>query len=110
MEFPIYLPAAAKDIKDFLDFMVFLNRLAYRWFQGHFRYGDPNRRQKYFSRLETEVDIYKIGDLSKGIKPGNLEQLLNIAVYCYLESKAPENPNFHFDSTVDSATRKEFGI
>jgi hypothetical protein len=48
-------------------------------------------------RLELELKEYKI--------TGNNEHLLNVAVYCWLESMAPENKRFHFDATVDSATR-----
>lgn len=73
------------------------NRLAV----GEFRYGSPNRRQKYMSRLEKELEAYK--------ESGNREQLINIANYAILESIAPEHPQAHFDNTVASATRHRFG-
>ena len=49
-------------------------------------------------------------ELRAYIQDGNFEQLLNIAVYCFLESAAPENPKLHFDPTADSVTRAEFGV
>jgi len=36
----------------------------------------------------------------------NAEHLINIANYAHLECYAPEHKRFHFDNTVDSATRK----
>jgi hypothetical protein len=53
------------------------------------------------TRLLKEVQHYKAN--------GNFEQLLNVAVYCFLESSAPENKKFHFDATVDSVTREREG-
>jgi hypothetical protein len=75
----------------------FLQHLANRIMQGHCRYGSPNKAKRYMRRLELELKEYKI--------TGNNEHLLNVAVYCWLESMAPENKRFHFDASVDSATR-----
>lgn len=65
--------------------------------QGHVRYGAPDRRKKYMTRLFLELKAYK--------KTGNVEQLYNIANYCILESIAPENKKFHFYALADSVTR-----
>jgi hypothetical protein len=78
--------------------MMFLQMLTNRYVVGDFRYGKPKRKKKYLSRLRREVEAY--GDT------GNMEHLLNAAVYCWLESEAPENDKFHFDNTVDSVTRQ----
>jgi hypothetical protein len=80
--------------KAFLDFV---QKMANRLMQGYCRYGGPDKRHKYLSRLELELKEYK--------KTGNAEHLINIANYCHLECFAPENKRFHFDNTVDSATR-----
>jgi hypothetical protein len=82
-------------------FKLFLQRLTNRRAQGWARYGKINRRQRYMSRLIAEAQAYK--------KSGNREQLLNIAVYCFLESYAPENLKAHFDNEIGSVTRKKFG-
>lgn len=78
-------------------FKEFIQRMANRLMQGFCRYGGPDRRQKYMTRMILEVKAYK--------KSGNAEQLLNIANYCHLEMYAPENKKFHFDNAVKSATR-----
>ena len=86
-----------------VEFKAFLQQVVNRKCVGALRYGDkPNRRKQYMSRLKKELEVYK--------KTGNFEQLLNIAVYAFLESAAPENRKFHFDATVESATRGEFGV
>lgn len=82
-------------------FVQFLQALSNRRGQGHARYGAPRKEQNYLSRLKAEVKAYK--------KTGNCEHLYNIAVYCWLEKHSPENAKFHFDTTVDSVTRKKFG-
>lgn len=71
--------------------------MANRLMQGQCRYGEPKASQNYFTRLMMETKAYK--------RTGNQEHLINIANYCVLESIAPENKKFHFDNTVDSATR-----
>jgi hypothetical protein len=82
-------------------FNQFLQRMANRISVGHIRYGIPDSRKLYMSRLETELAAYK--------KSGNMEHLWNIANYAFLESYAPEHKSHHLDSTVESATRKKFG-
>jgi len=79
-------------------FRGFVNKMSKRIAQGHARYGHPNKDKKYMTRLVLEVNAYK--------KTGNLEHLINAANYCFLEHLEPENKRFHFDATVDSATRK----
>ena len=78
-------------------FKMFAQTMLNRLYVGDLRYGPPDRRQLYASRLYKEVEAYK--------KSGNAEHLLNIANYCVLEWIAPEHKNHHFDNTVDSATR-----
>ena len=75
----------------------FLQQMLNRLIVGNLRYGEPNRRKKYFSKAIFEIKAYK--------KTGNREHLLNIANYCILESLEPENIKFHFDNTVESVTR-----
>jgi len=53
------------------------------------------------TRLSKELKAYR--------KDGNIEQLLNIAVYAFLESVAPENPKIHWNAAADSVTRGEMG-
>jgi hypothetical protein len=82
------------------NFAGFLQAVLNRRVVGGLRYGDrPQRRQKYLTRLKKELRAYAAN--------GNFEQLLNIAVYCFLESETPENKKFHFDATVESVTREE---
>ena len=69
--------------------------------QGHCRYGYADKSQRYMSRMLKTMTTYR--------RTGNAEYLLDIANYCVLEYLAPENPRFHYDPTVDSSTRKEFG-
>ena len=80
-------------------FSRFLQQMTNRRGVGYLRYGLVRHRQGYMSRLEKELAVYKC--------TGNREQLLNIAVYAFLESYAPENSKYHFDNTVKSATRKQ---
>jgi len=80
-----------------LEFQAFLNGMSKRIAQGKARYGDPNRDKKYLDRLLLEAKAYK--------KTGNMEHLINVANYAWLESVAPQNRKFHFDNAVDSATR-----
>lgn len=84
------------------SWMWFLQLLTNRRVLGALRYGDkPTKKQRYMSRMQKELDAYK--------ETGNMENLLNIAVYCWLESEAPENKKFHFNPSIDSVTRREFG-
>lgn len=53
------------------------------------------------TRLSKELKAYR--------RSGNAEQLMNIAVYAFLESAAPENKLIHWDAAADSATRSEMG-
>ena len=79
-------------------FQDFTQKMANRIMQGFCRYGGPGKEQKYLTRLSLELRAYK--------KSGNAEHLINIANYAHLECYAPEHKRFHFDNTVDSATRK----
>jgi hypothetical protein len=75
----------------------FMQQMVNRIIQGEARYGPPKKEQNYMTRMIMEVKAYK--------RTGNREQLVNIANYAYLESICPENPKFHWDSTVPSVTR-----
>lgn len=90
------------NIHEMESLKVFLQGMINRRFVGGLRYGIPARRKRYLTRLSKELRAYR--------KTGNLEQLLNIALYAWLESYAPENKNFHWDPTVDSVTRDEMGV
>lgn len=92
---PESLPWSKEDI----EFQFFLQMMVNRKLVGGIRYGAIQKRQKYMTRLEKELKAYK--------KTGNSEQLINIAVYAFLESFAPENKKFHFDANAKSVTRKE---
>ena len=75
----------------------FFQAMIKRLIVGEIRYGPAKKEQKYMTRLRLELNEYK--------KKGNMEQLINIANYALLESMAPENGKFHFDSAVESVTR-----
>jgi len=81
-------------------FRVFLQHVVNRKAVGGLRYGRIDPNQHYMTRLEKELKVYK--DKRTG---GNREQLLNIAVYAFLESYAPEHPHPHNDPYAKSATR-----
>ena len=95
----LYTPMDLVFNQEWVDFKIFLQYLVYRKYVGGLRYGPINKKQKYLSRLKKELAQYN--------KTGNFEQLLNIAVYCFLESEAPENKKFHYDPTVGSVTRND---
>ncbi len=99
----IHIPDAVRlDPQTTVNFRAFLQGMTNRRVVGALRYGDvPNSRKKYLSRLKKELKAYE--------KEGNFEQLLNIAVYCFLEGNAPQHPNLHFDPFAESVTRTEFG-
>jgi hypothetical protein len=78
-------------------FREFATKMVKRLAQGFARYGAPDRRKKYLTRLVLELRAYR--------KTGNAEHLYNIANYAHLESIAPEHPKFHHESGVDSVTR-----
>lgn len=78
-------------------FWRFIQRMADRLVQGHYRYGKADPQQKYMSRLEREVKEYRL--------TGNREHLLNAANYCFLESVYPEHTKTGYDPTVESVTR-----
>ena len=86
----IHLPYADK-------FREFVNCQTKRLAQGRARYGLPDRRYRYMTRLDTELKAYR--------RTGNMEHLINIANYAVLESIEPENRRFHFDNGVGSVTR-----
>lgn len=84
------------------DFRGFLQAIVNRRCVGAMRYGDEARSKKrYMTRISKEMRAYRAS--------GNFENLLNIAMYCFLESQAPENKKFHFDPYAVSATRGSMG-
>lgn len=72
-----------------------------RMYVGNIRYGDGSKKQRYMSRMETEMAAYR--------KSGNGEHLFNIVNYAFLEWIFPENSSFHVDTNAESATRSKFG-
>lgn len=88
--------------KESIEFQWFLQLMQNRRLVGGMRYGPINYRKKYMTRLKKEFKAYQ--------ETGNAEQLINIAVYAFLEFYAPENKKFHFDNKVDSVTRGEMGL
>ena len=82
-------------------FQDFIQKMANRIIQGHYRYGHPNKDQNYMTRIGLELKAYRYY--------GNIEQLYNIANYCWLESQAPENSKFHCDTAALSVTRFKLG-
>jgi len=85
-------------IREEVEVEFFLKLFVNRFAVGNLRYGRPNRRKQYLTRLRKELRAYG--------KTGNMEQLLNVAVYAMLESMCPQHRAFHFDNSVDSVTRK----
>jgi hypothetical protein len=95
----LYIPK--KGNVDYLDeFLSLIQKAIYRFFQGFFRYGPARKSKRYLTRLKKELAKYE--------ETGNCEHLLNIMVYSGLEAIKPENDKFHFDPTVESATRYLF--
>ncbi len=85
-----------------VEFRAFLQAVVNRRCVGALRYGDtPRAYQRYMMRLSMEFRAYKHN--------GNFEHLLNIAVYAFLESFAPENKKLYFDPAAASATRAKLG-
>ena len=103
MDIVLKIPDSIKlDIQTTANLIGFLQAIVNRRSVGALRYGDkPTSTQKYFRRMQMELRKYQ--------ETGNFEQLLNIAVYCFLESEAPQNKKFHFDPSAASATREKLG-
>ena|SRR5438477_10988092 len=85
--------------KETTEFNWFLQLMQNRRLVGGLRYGPANRKKKYMTRLGKELTAYT--------KSGNAEQLINIAVYAFLEFYAPENNKYHFDNNAKSVTRRK---
>ena len=75
----------------------FMQAMISRLAQGHYRYGVPNRREKYLTKIKLEIEAYE--------KQGNIEHLFNAANYCLLETIAPEHKKSHADPYAPSVTR-----
>lgn len=75
----------------------FLQKMVNRLIVGHERYGPPDKKKKYLKRIELELRAYK--------RSGNLEHLVNMANYCFLEHEAPQNSKAHEDKYASSVTR-----
>lgn len=95
IEIPDSMGVSARELREFRAFLQSMtNRLAV----GEQRYGKPNYRKAFMTKLGKELAAYR--------SAGNFEQLLNVAVYAFLESYAPENRKLHWDAAVDSVTRQ----
>jgi hypothetical protein len=97
MDITILWPDKLKHIPNRQAFADFTQKQVNRLLQGFCRYGGPDKRRRYLTRMEHELAAYK--------STGNAEHLYNLANYCSLECYAPQHPRFHFDNTVGSATR-----
>lgn len=84
-----------KRVKD--GYKEFVEGMSKRLAQGHARYGVPDKRKMYMTRLEIEVREYR--------RTGNCEHLYNAGNYALLESLEPENKKFHYRPEVGSVTR-----
>lgn len=85
------------NLRGWFSSIQFFNSQINSLIQGGYRYGKGSREQKYLTRLHIELQKYE--------DTGNKEHLINVANYCILESMYPEHENFHYDDTVESATR-----
>jgi hypothetical protein len=92
-----YAEYLAVPVEEHREFVAFLQKMMNRRQVGHLRYGVIKKRQRYIHRLQKE--------LAKYIETGNMENLLNIANYAFLESYCKEHPTFHSDSAAESASR-----
>lgn len=93
----LYLTSIPSDRKELAELKIFLQRILDRKTLGGLRYGAIQKKQRYLTRLQLE--------LTKYVATGNQEHLLNVAVYSFLETYAPEHPDAHLDNTAPSATR-----
>lgn len=87
--------------RDLIDFRAFFQQVLNRAGVGNVRYGEIDTRKRYMTRIGKELRAYR--------RTGNVEHLLNIAVYAWLESVRPEHRKQHWDATAESATRAEMG-
>ena len=87
--------------EELAELRAFMQSMLYRAGVGNVRYGPPAARKRYLTRMRKELAAYT--------KTGNAEHLFNIAVYCWLETMAPQHPKQHWDAAVESATRAEMG-
>lgn len=92
----VFWPKNSKVVGE-ASFTRFLNALSARIAVGQHRYCPPAPEKRYMRRIGLEFAAYR--------RTGNMEHLINIANYCWLESEAPEHPEFHNDSTAGSVTR-----
>jgi hypothetical protein len=101
MVFEVRFPDSVQlDSRSLVEYKFFLQAMANRRVVGGIRYGDkPKSKQKYMTRLGKELKAYRA--------TGNVEHLINIANYAFLESVAPEHKHQHWDASVESVTRKK---
>lgn len=92
IKWPKNIPFSYKE-----TFKQFLTQMCSRVIVGELRYGKPHVLKDYFSKLQTEGRAYK--------RTGNIEHLINIANYAYLEANWPSHPNTHLNTTAKSAYR-----
>lgn len=86
---------------DWVHFIEFVqqaaNRLAFGCARYEDKHGGPVKENRYMTRMETEMKAYR--------RTGNSEHLRNIFNYAWLETRAPENARFHWNTEAESATR-----
>ncbi len=68
---------------------------------GHYRYGIPNAKKLYFTRLRAELRAYK--------RSGIRQHLINIINYAILEILAPEHPNHHWSKRDPNSVTRHLG-
>lgn len=96
MTFQVSIPARLTG-HHYPRFARFLQQMANRIMVGQARYGDPSEEAGYLRRLKRELRAYE--------RTGNMEHLINVANWAYLESVCPTDPvKFHFDNGVGTVT------
>ena len=86
---------------DWESFIIFVqqatNRLAFGYPRYEAVHGGPHKSNKYMTRMGKELEKYRA--------TGNSEHLRNIFNYAWLETRAPENSKFQWNTEAESATR-----
>lgn len=89
------------DPRKHLRFASFVQFMSNRLFVGGLRYGPASKTQRYHERAQAELKAYR--------RTHNLEHLINMANYAFLEHEAPAFNDAHHAADSPSATRDKFG-
>jgi len=90
-----------RDPRRHLKFAAYVQWMVNRLLVGGLRYGPASKTQCYYKRAMMELEAYE--------KTGNMEHLVNVSNYGFLECQTPSIKGAHFANDVKSATRKKFG-